>query len=480
MLSHARSEEESKLFTPKRKPEGQRGLRAAVSAIAAAFGPATGRGDRRLRLRTLILIRWIAIVGQAFTIAVVHFSLGFQLPLWPLFAAVGVSALINLALSFSFGATTRLTERGAALLLGYDILQLAFLLALTGGLQNPFSILLIVPVTLSATTLSLRTTIVLSLVVIGVATWLALFPSDLPWYEGTFRLPALYVAGLWLALVLGTALIAGYAWRVAAALLLGLGFISIYTWRVAAEARRMSDALASTQIALAREQQLSALGGLAAAAAHDLGSPLATIAVTARELANAVPKDSPLAEDVAELVAQSRRCREILRSLGQRPDSEALRPFTRVPLSALLTTIAESYGRPDSELDVSVECISRELAEPQLIPTPELKHAFANLIDNATKFARRRVRIVVRLEAEVVEVGIEDDGPGFSPEVIELLGEPYISTHERSNGLGLGVFIAETLLARTGAKLQFGNLPDGARVAVRWPRAALEQFAPES
>jgi two-component system, sensor histidine kinase RegB len=280
-------------------------------------------------------------------------------------------------------------------------------------------------------------------------------------YEGTFQLPALYVAGLWLALVLGTALIAGYAWR------------------IADEARRLSDALAATQMALAREQQLSALGGLAAAAAHDLGSPLATIAVTARELANAVPEDSPLAEDVAELVSQSRRCREILRSLGQRPESEALRPFTCVPLSALLTTIAESYGRPDIELQVLVERVSRELLEPELIPTPELKHAIANLIDNAIKFARRRVRLVVRLEAEMVEVGIEDDGPGFSPEVLELLGEPYISTHQRSDGLGLGVFIAETLLARTGATLQFGNLPDGARVAVRWPRAAFEQFAPE-
>jgi two-component system, sensor histidine kinase RegB len=297
--------------------------------------------------------------------------------------------------------------------------------------------------------------------VMAVATWLALFPSDLPWYEGTFQLPALYVAGLWLALVLGTALIAGYAWR------------------IADEARRLSDALAATQMALAREQQLSALGGLAAAAAHDLGSPLATIAVTAREVANAVPEDSPLAEDVAELVSQSRRCREILRSLGQRPESEALRPFTCVPLSALLTTIAESYGRPDIELQVLVERVSRELLEPELIPTPELKHAIANLIDNAIKFARRRVRLVVRLEAEMVEVGIEDDGPGFSPEVLELLGEPYISTHQRSDGLGLGVFIAETLLARTGATLQFGNLPDGARVAVRWPRAALEQFAPE-
>jgi two-component system, sensor histidine kinase RegB len=192
-----------------------------------------------------------------------------------------------------------------------------------------------------------------------------------------------------------------------------------------------------------------------------------------------VPEDSPLAEDVAEMVSQSRRCREILRSLGQRPESEALRPFTWLPLSALLTTIAESYGRPDIELQVLVERVSRELLEPELIPTPELKHAIANLIDNAIKFARRRVRLVVRLEAEMVEVGIEDDGPGFSPEVLELLGEPYISTHQRSDGLGLGVFIAETLLARTGATLQFGNLPDGARVAVRWPRAAFEQFAPE-
>jgi two-component system sensor histidine kinase RegB len=334
-------------------------------------------------------------------------------------------------------------------------------LALTGGLQNPFSILLIVPVTLSATALSLRTTVALSLVVIAVATLLALFPSDLPWYDGTFRLPALYVGGLWLALTLGTALIAGYAWR------------------IADEARRLSDALAATQMALAREQELSALGGLAAAAAHDLGSPLSTISVTACELAHAVPNDSPLAEDVAELVSQSRRCREILKSLAQRPDREALRPFTSVPLSALLSTIAEAYGRAETKLDVAVERCAGEPAEPQLIPTPELRHGFANLIDNAIKFARHRVRIVVRLDTDAVEVGIEDDGPGFSPEVLELLGEPYISSSQRSDGLGLGVFIAETLLARTGATLQFGNLLEGARVAVRWQRAALERLAPE-
>ena len=454
------SELEPRLLAGVRRRVRLRALPTLVPAVLAAFGQTDGGDERWLRLRTLILIRWIAIVGQAFTIALVHFSLGFRLPLWPLFAAVGLSTLINLGLTLRFAPATRLTERAAASLLAYDILQLAFLLALTGGLQNPFSTLLMVPVTLSATTLSLRTTAVLTLLVIAVATLLALFPSDLPWHDGTFRLPALYVGALWLALVLGTALIAGYAWR------------------IADEARRLSNALAATQMALAREQELSALGGLAAAAAHDLGSPLATIAVTACELAHAVPDDSPLAEDVAELVTQSRRCREILKSLG-RADCEALRPFTRVPFSALLTTIAEAHRRPNIQLDVAVERLAGELAEPELIPTAELKHAFANLIDNALKFARQRVRIVVRLDMDVMEVRIEDDGPGFPPEVLELLGEPYVSTSQRSDGLGLGVFIAETLLARTGATLQFANLPQGARVAVRWRRVALERLAPE-
>jgi two-component system sensor histidine kinase RegB len=440
---------------------GLRRLARSGDGLIAWLGQALGgRGERRTRLRTLTLIRWVAIVGQAFTITFVHFSLEFALPIVPLLAAVGLSGLINVVLTLACAPTTRLTERSVALLLGYDIMQLAFLLGLTGGLQNPFSILLIVPVTLSATTLSLRTTVALCALVIGVTTLLGLFPTDLPWRGGEFRLPTLYIWASWIALVLGTALIAAYAWR------------------VADEARRLSDALAATQMALAREQEMSALGGLAAAAAHDLGSPLATIAVTARELANNLPGDSPLAEDVAELVSQSRRCRDILRTLGQRPEREAHRPFTRVPLSGLLETIAESYARPGIHFEV--RRLGDDLAEPQLVPTPELKHAFANLIDNALKFARRRVSIVVRLDPEVVEVWIEDDGAGFSPEVLELLGEPYISTHPQRGGLGLGVFIAETLLARTGAALQFGNLRDGARVVIRWNRAALEEFASES
>jgi two-component system sensor histidine kinase RegB len=417
-----------------------------------------GGGERHARLRTLILIRWMAIVGQAFTICLVYFSLGFPLPILPLLSAVALSALINVALSLGFSAATRLTERGAALLLGYDILQLSFLLGLTGGLQNPFAILLMVPITLSATILSLRTTVVLGALVIVAASVLGLFPTELPWWRPGLGLPRLYLLATWCALVLGTALIAGYAWR------------------VADEARRMSRGLAATQMALAREQELSALGGLAAAAAHELGSPLATIAVTARELANSVPPDSPLIEDVTELVSQSQRCREILKSLSQRRQSNEHAPFTRVPLSTLLETVAEPFRRSEIEVEVEVE---GSAPEPALVPTPEIRHAFGNLIDNAVGFADRQVRIVVDPSNDMVSVRIEDDGPGFAPEILELLGEPYVSSEPRG-GLGLGVFIAQTLLARTGAALQFGNLGRGARVTITWRRPALEEHSREA
>ncbi len=412
-----------------------------------------GSGERRARLRTLTLIRWVAIVGQAFTILLVDRSLEFDLPLLPLLAAVAVSALINLVLELRFSATTRLTERTASLLLGYDLLQLAFLLALTGGLQNPFSILMIVPITLSATILSLRTTVLLCVMVTACATLLGLFPTKLPWKDGGLELPSLYILAIWVALVLGSGLIAAYAWR------------------VADEARRLFAALAATQMALAREQQMSALGGLAAAAAHELGSPLATIAIVAKELENSIPADSPMAEDIQELVGQSQRCREILASLGKDRASDDHAAFAKIkmPLASFLETLAESYRRPGITVTVEVEDLSDGARrQPEWAPTPELKHALGNLIDNAIQFATKAVLITIRLHVDRLDIVIEDDGPGFSPDVLELVGEPYVSTRQAIGGLGLGVFIAQTLLARNGATLQFGNQRSGAQVIVTW------------
>ena len=419
-----------------------------------------GEGERRVRLRTLIMVRWVAIIGQAFTVILVQASLGIDLPVVPLAVAIVASCLVNLGLSLGASPTTRLTERAAALLLGYDILQLAFLLALTGGLKNPFAVLLLVPTTISATILSLRTTIGLSALVVLALTVLGLWPSPLPWHGPEFALPPLYLAALWSALVLACVLLAGYAWR------------------VADEARRMSDALSATQIALAREQRLSALGGLAAAAAHELGSPLATIAITARELADALPEDSPFGEDVQELVTQSRRCRDILRWLSEQPEPDQHDAFIRMPLSRLLEGIARPHQDGGTEIEIRVE-VEDGAQEPVLNPLPTVRHGLGNLIQNAVQFARRRVRIRVLVSVDQVRVVIEDDGPGFAPEVMEQLGEPYVSTRRDEGGLGLGVFIAQTLLARSGASLRFETRRGGATVEVNWPRDRLEHYLAE-
>jgi two-component system, sensor histidine kinase RegB len=240
----------------------------------------------------------------------------------------------------------------------------------------------------------------------------------------------------------------------------------------------MSDALAATHMALAREQQLSALGGLAAAAAHELGSPLATIAVTSREIANSLPADSPVAEEVALLVSQSQRCREILYSLGQRTEDSDHAPFSRVPLTHLLDEIVRPYHEPAVRLAIATRRANGEdEPEPLVVPTPELKHGLITLIENALEFADSEVHLDVILRGERIELRIEDDGPGFSDDVLERLGEPYLSTRQEHGGLGLGVFIAQTLLARTGATLQFGNMGRGACVIVRWDRSRLEQTA---
>ncbi|MDX1542099.1 MAG: ATP-binding protein, partial [Geminicoccaceae bacterium] len=220
------------------------------------------------------------------------------------------------------------------------------------------------------------------------------------------------------------------------------------------------------------------LGGLAAAAAHELGSPLATIAITARELADALPEDSPFGEDVQELVTQSRRCRDILRWLSEQPEPDQHDAFIRMPLSRLLEGIARPHQDGGTEIEIRVE-VEDGAQEPVLNPLPTVRHGLGNLIQNAVQFARRRVRIRVLVSVDQVRVVIEDDGPGFAPEVMEQLGEPYVSTRRDEGGLGLGVFIAQTLLARSGASLRFETRRGGATVEVNWPRDRLEHYLAE-
>lgn len=436
-----------------------RAMPISSSDSRPAIGPTPLDDSGRVRLRTLARIQWVAIAGQAGALLVVHFGLGFKLPLGPALAIVAASALLNLAITIDRPSGLRLGERAAAWYLGFDVCQLAALLYLTGGLQNPFAFLLLAPITVSATILSVRVTIILCALALACISLLAAYHLPLPWGPGELSLPFTYVVGVWVALALG------------------IVFFAIYTWRVAEEARRMSDALAATQVALAREQQMSALGGLAAAAAHELGSPLGTISLVARELGRELPKDSPLADDVQLLISQAERCRQILADFAARPGADGGIPFTDVPVDALVEAAAAPHldGRVVVVFDAGPAADAEDEPAPIVMRSPEFIHGLGNLIQNATQFARREVVVRTRWSGREITVTIADDGTGFPPHVLERLGEPYISGRSRNGShMGLGVFIARTLLNRTGATVSFANGElGGAEVVVRWPRAAL-------
>jgi len=426
----------------------------------ASFHGSGGRGG--VTRRTLVLIRWIAVAGQAVTIAVVHFGLGHHVPIVPALAAVAASAAVNLVAGRRHALRRQLGDREATLYLAYDMVQLSVLLYLTGGLINPFAVLILAPVIVSSTVLSRASTIVLGLLAGALISLLAIEHMPLPWARASFAPPPLYALGIWLALVFSTL------------------FIAAYVGSVSEEARRMSHALAAIQLALAREQRLASLGALAAAAAHELGSPLATIALTSKELARELPQDSALRDDVELLISQSARCRDILAELGRAPGAEKRFPFTQLPLSALVEAAAEPHRNPAIRLILDAapsEEAPEDSPEPLVKGGPEILHGLGNLIENAVQFARHEVIVRQRWNFSDVTVEVMDDGPGIPPHLFERMGEPYISSRsQRGLHMGLGIFIAQNLLERIGAGLSFANRPEGgAAVKVHWKRAVLER-----
>ena len=428
----------------------------------------------RLRLQTLVRLRWLAVAGQTLTVMVVYLGLEFPLPLGPCLAAIAVSAWLNIYLAIRFRANLRLRNRYATLLLAYDIVQLAVLLYLTGGLQNPFSFLFLVPATVSASTLPLNKTIALGILTLLVSTLLAFFHLPLPWNQADpLTLPVVYIGGIWTAIVCG------------------LGFMGIYVRRISEESKRMSKALTATEMVLAREQQLSALDGLAAAAAHELGTPLATIALVAKELKRELPDDGSHTDDLDLLISQAGRCREILSTLTAY-DDEGDHVFGRLKLSVMLSELVEPLSGGDVEVVVS--CAAEDDAEentrrePVILRNPGILYGLENLIDNAADFAREKVSVTARWGSDLVSIRIEDDGTGFALDVIDKLGEPYVTTRKGEwaaapsedsghDGMGLGFFIAKTLLERSGAVVRVTNLKrprSGAVVTVTWPRKDLD------
>jgi len=426
-----------------------------------------------IRLQTLMLIRWIVVCGQATTVIIVYFFLKYELLLVPALLTIGASLLLNIYLTFRYPAAKRLSEIEAVIYLVYDTLQLVMLLYLTGGLHNPFSFLMLAPALISATVLSARSTVMLIGLVLVSVSALVFYHFPLPWGDQPHQVGHIYVLGIWSSIVIGVI------------------FFSANVMRVAGESWRLSSALMETQIALAREQRLASIGGLAAAAAHELGTPLGTISLVAKELSHEFEEDSPHAEDFRLLVSQSERCRDILETLTVRSTDGGNLPFQNLPLIGLVEMAAQTQTKNNIEittehapdlLDHDQE--KREFInypQPIVVRSREIIHGLGNFIENAVDFANTRVSMKVAWSERKAVVQIIDDGPGFEPDILRALGEPYVSSRQDKGGMGLGVFISKTLLERTGAEVEFANPESGgARVAVSWSRPLSFEVPPGS
>jgi len=428
-----------------------------LRSVGSAFG--------RTRLRTLVTLRWMAIAGQVAAVLVVNLVLGFELPLVACLAAIGASAWLNVALMAVFPTQHLSSPAETAGQLAFDIVQLSVLIGLTGGLQNPFLLMILAPVTVGASRLLPAYAVLLSFLALGCCVVMWFWGLDLPWQGEPLQLPPLYQAGQ------------------LAAVGIGLVFFAVSSWRTGRDEASLVSALDAVQAVLAREQQLSALGALAAATAHELGTPLATIHIAAKELGRTVKPGHPAREDVELIIEQSERCRMILKQISQR------RHMTDAAMArATLPGLIEEAAEPHQGSGIHVQCSCSPLAgsgagaekAPDVTRKPEIIHALGAFVENAVSFASKEVSVNARWSDEEVRIYITDDGPGFAPSVLAKLGEPYFSERrieQRGGGMGLGFFIACTLLERTGARVTPYNrqLPaKGAVVRIVWPRAAVE------
>lgn len=421
-----------------------------MATLATGF-QARDAGANWVRLRTLIVLRWMAIAGQVAAILVASQVYGLDLPLALSALAVGLSVLANLLLVMLFPENRRLTEAEAFFTLLFDLAQLAFLLFLTGGLTNPFAILVLAPVTISASVLRLRSTVALGTLAILVVTAALFWHVPLRFADGqALVIPSLFAFGFWLSIVIG------------------ILFLGLYSRRVATEMRSMSEALLATQMALAREQKLTDLAGVVAAAAHELGTPLATIKLVSAELIAELDGHPELQEDARLIRDQADRCRDILRDMGRVGKDD--RHMRQAPLSAVLREAAEPHLARGKQVEFAFAPVQDGAAEqPQVLRRPEIIHGLRNLVQNAVDFARARVWVEGEWTSRQIVVRITDDGAGFPPNLIGRIGDPFVRARRSEpdaekrpgyEGMGLGLFIAKTLLERSGAELSFANASD--------------------
>lgn len=440
------------------------GLDTARTSAAQDVWDAAAIRRGHLRVRTLVTLRWMVIGGEVVLLAAMAFGLGYPAPYFLCAMVVAAGAFVNVLTGVASPPQRVMGDQEAVAQLALDVLQMSLLLGLIGGTANPFVLILLAPATLAAATLPLRPMLVVSVLAAGLSMLLAVVSLPYPTINPEPRLSLEFRLAAGVANVAGIALVAGYVRQ------------------SVVEAARMALALDVTQTVLAREQKLSALGALAAAAAHELGTPLATIAIVAKEMAREATQPQ-VKEDAELLIAQADRCREILRRLAATPDQATDEVHERLSLRQLVQEVIQPHA--NASKDVRVEAIvtgAKDVKTPDIRRLPEITHAFTTFVENAVDFARSEILVSARFDADSVSIEVRDDGPGFAPDILAKLGEPYVTSRPGAEGsrtghigMGLGFFISKTLLERTGAEVTFHNAkPRGAVVAARWPRSLVE------
>ena len=413
----------------------------------------TSKGNIQLDKKTLVILRWIAIIGQFATISIVYFFFKFELPFFYCSLVIFLGTLTNFYLQFKF-KNNQLNNFTSTFVLFYDLIQLSFLLYLTGGITNPFAILLIVPAIVSSTFLNLKSTINLSIITIVILIVLTIYNLPLPHYgELHFHVPDTYIYAL------------------PTAIIITLIFLTYFGVRFGLESRKRTEALNKLELILAKEHELESIGLQAAAAAHSLGTPLSTINVIARELEKEIGGNSKYSKDIELLLSQTKRCSDILSNLSKDQFKED-NFLSNIKIEELLNSIVRSFTEiSEKQLSLFVE---KNKLNPKIERTLEITYGLRNFIGNAVKYSNTKIDVTLESNNSVTEVKVCDDGPGFSEDILEVLGEPYIRSKDKiistKSGLGLGTFIGKTLLERMKASVKFGKCPKikGAMVIIKW------------
>lgn len=414
----------------------------------------------RITLETLINIRWIAIVGQFFTVSVVEYFLKFEFPYFGTLTLIFLSALVNVYLEINKSKFLTINNFYATLSIFYDLVQLILLLFMTGGLSNPFSILIIVPTTISVTYLSRGSSQFIVTCSIIFSTVIAFYHMPLPYpVNESLVLPKYYNIGLWLSLGIG------------------IIFLGNYAYQLGRDNRVRSTALSRLEEELTKEKVVNSVGGMAAAAVHELATPLATISLVSKELQKQLKDNSNIKEDINLLIEQSERCSSILKDIAQRKQKDEF--IENISPKELINEIVFSLNNISNK-EINVENLNLN-QRMKMTKKTEISYALRNFIENSIKFAKNKINIEIDQSKKRTAITISDDGDGFNKDIIANLGQPYLHSDnikKNKKGMGLGVFISKSLLERCLAQVTFRNnksLP-GASVKIVWNNSQLENL----